>query len=78
MKTAEVMFVMPVSITVTVEVPDDATPDDAIAAAEAEMPSHNSMGCGWDSADPDPFDSQTGKPHMVVLDGEDVTEQWAP
>jgi hypothetical protein len=71
-KTAEVMFVMPVSIVVTVEVPDNATADDAIDAAAEELPGHNSAACGWDSSDPEAF-GPDGKPYMITIDGEAVT-----
>ena len=56
-----VMLVMPVSIVVEV---DATSPEEAIEAAETECPGHNSMGCGWDSADAPAFDDQD-QPYMV-------------
>jgi hypothetical protein len=72
------MFIMPVSTWVEVEVPDDATPEEAIQAAEEMVPGHNSNGCDWDSSDASAFDVVTNTPHAVEIDDVDVTDQWEP
>lgn len=62
----DVMFVMPVSCTVTVEVGDDVVDEDEIInAASCHVPRFTAQ--GWDESDATPYDEHTGEPYSVEL-----------